>query len=102
MIRALSSRPERVRWQIQRLWRARCDIVHSARRTVSDVLLSANLEFYLKVTLMSLLADLRRIKTMSSPEEFFERKGYTYKRLTADLEKRSSTVFQETLAELTT
>lgn len=93
----LKQHEQRVRWQIQRLWRARCDIVHSARRAVSDVLLSANLEFYLKVTLMSLLADLRRIKTLSSPEEFFERKGYTYKRLTADLEKGSGTVLQETL-----
>jgi hypothetical protein len=43
------------------------------------------------------LADLRRIRTLSSPEEFFERKSYTYKRLIADLEKNSVTVLKETL-----
>ena len=94
----LKSHERRVRWQVQRLWRARCDIVHSARRPVSDVLLCANLEFYLKVTLMSLLADLRRIKTLSSPEEFFERKTYAYSRLIADLERKSVAVLEDTLA----
>jgi len=97
-LQLLKAHEQRVRWQIQRLWRARCDIVHSARRPVSDILLCANLEFYLKVTLMSLLADLRRIKTLSSPEEFFERKIYTYNKLTVDLEKNSTTVFREVVA----
>ena len=94
----LKAHEQRVRWQIQRLWRARCDIVHSARRPVSDVLLCANLEFYLKIALMSLLTDLRRIKTLSSPEEFFDRKIYTYSKLTADLERKSAVALHETLA----
>ena len=97
-LRFLKAHEQRVRWQIQRLWRARCDIVHSARRPVSDVLLCANLEFYLKIALMSLLTDLRRIKTLSSPEEFFERKIYTYTNLIADLEKKSVVALEETLA----
>jgi hypothetical protein len=94
----LKAHEQRVRWQIQRLWRARCDIVHSARRPVSDILLCANLEFYLKIALMALLTDLRRIKTLSSPEELFQRKIYTYNNLVADLERKSTVILQETLA----
>jgi hypothetical protein len=94
----LSDHERRVRWQIQRVWRARCDIVHSARRAVSESLLCANLEFYLKMTLMSLLAQLRRVKTLSGPEEFFERQGYTYQRLSADLDADSSVALEATLA----
>jgi hypothetical protein len=93
----LKEHEQRIRWQIQRLWRARCDIVHSARRPVSDVLLCANLEFYLKIALMSLLAELRRIKTLGSPEEFFERRAYSYKRLKEDIEKKSTSVLESTL-----
>ena len=96
----LREHERRVRWQIQRVWRARCDIVHSARRAVSESLLCANLEFYLKVTLMSLLAQLRRVKTLSGPEEFFERQIYSYQRLTSDLDAGSSAVLEATVAEI--
>jgi hypothetical protein len=96
----LRDHERRVRWQIQRIWRARCDIVHSARRAVSESLLCANLEFYLKVTLMSLLAQLRRVKTLSGPEEFFERQTYSYQRLTADLDAGSSAVLEQSLADV--
>jgi hypothetical protein len=96
----LREHERRIRWQIQRIWRARCDIVHSARRAVSESLLCANLEFYLKVTLMSLLAQLRGVKTLSGPEEFFERQLYGYQRLTADLEAGSIAGLEATLAEV--
>jgi hypothetical protein len=96
----LKQHEKRVRWQIQRVWRARCDIVHSARRAVSEFLLCANLEFYLKVTLMSLLAQLRQIKTLSDPEEFFERRIYSYQKLVADLESGSDAVLEDTLSEV--
>jgi hypothetical protein len=94
----LREHERRIRWQIQRIWRARCDIVHSARRAVSESLLCANLEFYLKVTLMSLLTQLREVKTLSGPEEFFERQLYSYQRLTADLEAGSSAGLEAALA----
>lgn len=81
----LAAHEQRVRWQIQRLWRARSDIVHSAKQPISDVLLAANLEFYLKTTLTALLAELRSVPTLSSPEEFFARKAHWYKQLTTDL-----------------
>jgi hypothetical protein len=85
----LKEHEQRVRWQIQRLWRARCDIVHSARLHVSGVLLCANLESYLKVVLTALLAELRRVKRLSSPEEFFERQEFAYARLRENLQTGS-------------
>ena len=76
---------QRVRWHLQRLWRARCDIVHSAERTVSAALLCANLEYYLKSTLMALLKALRDVPTLSGPKEFFDRQAFSYKTLQLDL-----------------
>lgn len=85
----LADHEQRVRWQIQRIWRARCDILHSAKRAVQDALLCANLEFYLKSTLMALLVDLRKVQTLSGPEEFFERKRYAYQVLEGELANKS-------------
>jgi hypothetical protein len=85
----LKQHEQRVRWHIQRLWRARCDILHSATLRLSGVLLCANLEFYLKTALMALLAELRRIKTLSSPEEFFDRQQFAYTRIADDLGNNS-------------
>jgi hypothetical protein len=85
----LKEHEQRVRWQIQRLWRARCDIVHSARLHFSGVLLCANLESYLKVILTALLAELRQVKTLCSPEEFFERQEFIYARLRENLQAGS-------------
>lgn len=76
---------QRLRWHLQRLWRARCDIVHSGEQVVSAALLCANLEYYLKTTLMALLKALRDIPTLSGPKEFFERQAHTYSALQADL-----------------
>lgn len=80
-----SSHEQRLRWQLQRLWRARCDIVHSADRRVNLTLLCANLEYYLKTILMVLLRDLRVVSTLSSPKEFFDRQEYCYQELQSDL-----------------
>ena len=76
---------QRLKWQLQRLWRARCNIVHSADKTVSAALLCANLEYYLKSALMSLLKDLRDIPTLSGPKEFFDRQACAYQLLQESL-----------------
>ncbi|GIK87990.1 MAG: hypothetical protein BroJett026_34710 [Betaproteobacteria bacterium] len=81
----LARHEQRVRWQIQRLWRARCNIVHSAERSVNAALLCANLEFYLKTTLTALLAALRNVPTLASPKEFFDRQAHAYRMLLAEL-----------------
>jgi hypothetical protein len=94
----LTKHEERIRWQMQRLWRARCDILHSATLTLNGVLLCANLEFYLKSTLMTLLTELRKKRTLVSPEEFFDRCHYLYKRLKESLSKGSVDMLREVLA----
>lgn len=76
---------QRLRWQLQRLWRARCDVVHSAERSASITLLCANLEYYLKTTLMALLKTLREVPTLSGPKEFFDRQAIAYERMQQDL-----------------
>jgi hypothetical protein len=69
---------ERLNWHLQRIWRARCDIVHSAARMVNIALLCASLEAYLKSVLTALLAAFGRIPTLASPQEFFIRADHSY------------------------
>jgi len=69
---------EGLRWHLQRIWRARCDIVHSGGRMVNIALLCANLEAYLKSVLTALLAAFGRIPTLASPQEFFIRAEHSY------------------------
>ena len=88
---------QRVRWQLQRIWRARCDIVHSAQRKVSQILLCANLEFYLKTTLMSLLKDIRILPTLSGPKEFFDRQEAVYIKLQSELKNGNDSLLKSLL-----
>lgn len=67
-----------LRWHLQRVWRARCDIVHSAGRMVNIALLCANLEAYLKSVLRAVLAAFGRIPTLESPQELFLRVEHDY------------------------
>lgn len=81
----LEAHEQRLRWHIQRLYRARCDIVHSAERIVNAALLCANLEFYLKTVLTELLRLIRAIPQISGPKEFFDRQTYAYDKLIENL-----------------
>lgn len=67
-----------LRWHLQRVYRARCDIVHSAGRMINIALLCANLEAYLKSVLTALLAAFGSIPTLGSPQEFFLRAERSY------------------------
>lgn len=87
ILEALKAHEQRLRWHIQRIYRARCDIVHSAERVVAASLLCANLEFYLKSTLTALLYSLKVSPHISGPKEFFDRQTYAYGRLLDGLEK---------------
>jgi hypothetical protein len=86
----LRAHEQRVRWQVQRIYRARCDIVHSAQLVVNAVLLCANLEYYLRMTLQSMLTAFQEVPTLSGPVEFFERRKYQYDRILAQLEHKQS------------
>ncbi|NCC62152.1 MAG: hypothetical protein EOM12_14705 [Verrucomicrobiae bacterium] len=83
----LEAHEQRLRWHIHRVYRARCDIIHSAERVVNAALLCANLEFYLKTTLTVLLRSLRAIPRISGPKEFFDRQSHEYERLRKSLSK---------------
>lgn len=74
----LKTHDKRVRWHLQRIWRTRCDIVHSAGRGANHLLLCSNLEYYLKTTLHGLLGALRSVPTLSGPHEYFDREAFRY------------------------
>ena len=69
---------QRVRWQIERIYRARCDIVHAGGQVPMAGLLCANLEFYLRMTLKSMLKVFGDVPTLTGPAEFFERQRHQF------------------------
>lgn len=82
----LKAHDRRVRWQIERIYRARCDIVHAAKQVVMASLLCANLEFYLRTTLKSMLKVFAGVPTLIGPAEFFERQRHQFCRILQELE----------------
>ncbi|SDR55180.1 hypothetical protein SAMN05443245_7619 [Paraburkholderia fungorum] len=95
---ALANHERRLRWHVQRIYRARCDIVHSAQRMVDATLLCANLEFYLKSVLATFLEALHRHPTMQSAREFFERQEHAIRQVRAELVKSSDATLVTMLA----
>lgn len=84
----IKSHDRRIRWQIERIYRARCDIVHAGRQVVTAGLLCANLEFYLRTTLKSMLKGFSSVATLTGPTEFFERQRHQLAQVMVDLEKK--------------
>lgn len=85
----LKAHDQRLRWQIQRIYRARCDIVHSGQQVVNASLLCANLEYYLQVTLNSMLRSFQTVATLQGPHEFFERTRHKYERIMQELSSKT-------------
>ncbi|MEX3640285.1 hypothetical protein [Paraburkholderia sp. BR14320] len=94
----LSNHERRMRWHVQRIYRARCDIVHSGQRMVDATLLCANLEFYLKTVLATFLEALHRHSTLSSAREFFDRQEHALKLVRAELAKNQNSQLLSMLA----
>jgi len=94
---ALERHEQSVKWQIQRIYRARCDIVHSAGRVDQAALLCANLESYLKTLLDTFLQSLHSLETMRTPKEFFDRRRYMYDRTIEQLRKNDHSLLMEML-----
>lgn len=88
-----------LRWHMNRLWRMRCDIVHSANYTINITLLSANLEYYLKTVLWLILKFLRANPCIESIEELFMRTDSAVKRLKVGLKENDKSLFYETLKD---
>jgi hypothetical protein len=91
------SHDKRVRWQIARIYRARCDIVHSAARNENTALLCSNLEYYLKTVLHTLLRCVGQVPTLSGPREFFDRQGYIFGGVKADLASSQINALRDSL-----
>lgn len=100
MKRFLERSEQGLRWHLQRVYRARCDIVHSAGRMVNIALLCANLEAYLKSVLTTLLAAFGRIPTLASPQEFFIRVEHIYATAREGLGRGDAGPLKAFLAEL--
>lgn len=95
---ALGRHEQSVKWQIQRIYRARCDIVHSAGRVDQAALLCANLESYLKTLLDTFLQSLHSLQTMRTPKEFFDRRRHMYDRVMELLKKNDQSLLIEMLS----
>ena len=68
-------------WHIHRIWRVRCDIVHSAAYSLNLNLLSANLEYYLKSLLELIMESFASNQSLRSIDELFVRYRYANDRL---------------------
>lgn len=84
----LVNHERRLRLQIQRIYRARCDVVHSGKQVVNASLLCANLEYYLKLTLDSMLMSFDKVQTLRGPHEFFERTRHRWERIIEGLSRK--------------
>lgn len=89
-----------LRWHLQRVYRARCDIVHSAGRMINIALLCANLEAYLKSVLTALLAAFGSVPTLGSPQEFFLRAERSYSNAVGALKTGDAVPLKGFLSEL--
>jgi len=82
----IKAHDRRIRWQIERIYRTRCDIVHAGRQVITASLLCANLEFYLRMTLKSMLKGFSSVTTLTGPAEFFERQRHQLAKILAQLQ----------------
>lgn len=95
--KSIINHKDRLKKQIYRIYRARCDIVHSTEAIVNLSLLSANLEFYLKQTLSHILKELVNQPTIESMEEIFLRSNLTLGRIIERLNKDDPELFAKYL-----
>ena len=96
----LNRHENHLRWHMNRLWRMRCDIVHSANYTINLTLLSANLEYYLKTVLWMILKFLRANPNIESIEELFVRTDSAVERLKSSLKDNDMSLFYATLTDI--
>ncbi|UFS72470.1 hypothetical protein LPW11_09810 [Geomonas sp. RF6] len=73
-------------WQMARLYRIRCCIVHGAEVRFRLSLFAANLEFYLKETTKSLINGLNRNGHVYNVDEIFSRSTIAFDRLRGGLD----------------
>jgi len=77
-------------WQLARLYRIRCCIVHGADVRFRLNLFAANLEFYLKETIKYLISGLNNNDHISNLEEVFSRASIAYNRVVEGLNSQGA------------
>ena len=99
VLRAFLERHEKhLKWHIHRIWRVRCDIVHSAEYSLNLNLLSANLEYYLKSLLTLIIDTCASRQSICSINELFERYQHAYEHLREEMEKEQTDLHNSMLA----
>ena len=86
-------------WHIHRIYRIRCDIVHSAEYSLNLNLLSANLEYYLKLLLDRIISSFTKNENIGSIDELFIRYQYANKRLHHEMERKNADLHKRILSE---
>jgi hypothetical protein len=82
---ALAAHQRHLLWQLGRLYRIRCCIVHGSAVRFKLPLLAANMEFYLKELIIVCLRSLTLNPHVHSLREVFQRTVFARQRLDADL-----------------
>jgi hypothetical protein len=77
-------------WQIARLYRIRCGIVHGSAPVYPLVSFAANLEYYLKKTILFVIDSLWKHRHVTSQKELFSRVAYSWERAKAFLTNSTS------------
>lgn len=80
-----------LKWQLARVYRVRCNIVHGSRLVFRLGLLSANLEIYLRELLMLCVRSFARHPHIRSLHELFQRAQISRERLIAELKAGDAT-----------
>jgi hypothetical protein len=90
-VKFMKNHMEHLEWQIDRLYRIRCCIVHGSEVRFRLRLITANLEYYLRQVILVALGTFKDNDHIHSLEELFLRASITYDRLIQALEKPDAT-----------
>jgi hypothetical protein len=91
---------EKLTWHIHRIYRMRCDIVHSAAYDLKLSLLSANLEFYLKSMLDYMLTLFAENPMLNSIDELLNRSHFLTQQLLNELDDGETRLFELLLKDI--
>ncbi|RYY02144.1 MAG: hypothetical protein EOO53_13995 [Gammaproteobacteria bacterium] len=86
----LENHQTKIKWQIQRIYRARNAIVHAGLKVNHLELLCANLEHYLKISLSSITDLLSNSASIESSEECFVRYDYAVSDILKNLKQEGA------------
>lgn len=76
LLKMIESHQLEIGWQLQRIYRIRCSLVHGTPISLRLVLLCSSLEFYLRETIIVVLKSLSKTPHIGSLGAFYERLGY--------------------------